>query len=230
MKNKFKTRLPKPEGKVVMVPSILSADFSNLKEQIKAVEKVSDWIQIDVMDGHFVSNISFGPKVVKTLAKITKLPLDAHLMIDNPEKFVLPFARSGADLITVHYEVVKSSTSLLKKIRKLGLSAGIALNPQTPVNKIKPFLKLVDLVLIMTVDPGFGEQKFIGGSLKRIKLARKLIDKSGRKIWLQVDGGINKITAAKAARAGADSLVAGSSVFCSKNPARNLKDLHKSVR
>ncbi|HUT85851.1 MAG TPA: ribulose-phosphate 3-epimerase [Elusimicrobiales bacterium] len=231
MKNrKFKTRLPSPTGKAVIVPSVLSADFSNLAKHIKLAQKGNPaWFQVDVMDGHFVDNISFGPLLVKTLTSITNTPIDAHLMIENPGKFITPFAASGADLITVHYETVKNSLSEIKKIKKLGIASGIAINPSTPVNKIKPFLKLVDLVLIMTVNPGFGGQKFISTSLGRIKQARALIKNSGRKIWLQVDGGINGLNARKAVKAGADCLVAGSYVFGSKNISKTIKDLSKSV-
>jgi ribulose-phosphate 3-epimerase len=195
-------------------PSILSADFSRLGAEIEALDKAgADFIHIDVMDGHYVPNITIGPPIVKALRKHTKLPFDVHLMISPIDPFLQAFAEAGADGITVHPEAGPHIHSTLQQIRKLGKKPGIVLNPGTPIDHIDPVLDLVDLVLIMTVNPGFGGQGFIYSQLKKIEAAAERIAKSGRDIALEVDGGVNAQTVRQVLDAGANVLVAGTAVF-----------------
>ena len=213
---------------VLVAPSILSADFSKLGEEIKAVEMAgADWIHIDVMDGHFVPNLTIGPVVVKSIRKTTDLPFDAHLMISNPEKYIERFVDAGADILTVHIETVKDPLESIKKIRDLGCKAGLTLNPDTPFKKISEFVPEVDLVLIMTVYPGFSGQKFKEEVIPKISEARKKIDSIRKDIYLEVDGGINDKTSILAKKAGADVLVAGNHVFKSKNYEKAISLLKK---
>jgi len=203
---------------IKIAPSILSADFAHLAEQVREVESAgADMLHIDVMDGHFVPNISIGVPVVKALSKVTKLPLDVHLMIAEPEKYIDAFIDAGAGLLTVHAEVLKDPKSILLKISKRGVKPGISLNPLTSLDKIRGILKNVDLVLIMTVNPGFGGQEFIESVVSKIKKLRDIVLKEKLDLDISVDGGINNDTAKKAVEAGADILVAGSAIFNSKD-------------
>ncbi len=224
-----KRYLPSPDGRPVIVPSVLSADFSCLKTGLRGLEKCSGWVQLDVMDGHFVPNLSFGPHVASCLKAATPLALDAHLMVMRPDLFIRPFADSGAALITVHEEADADIPACLRKIRSLGLKAGLALRPRTPLSRALKHLGLIDLLLLMTVEPGFGGQSFLRGSLPKIAAARRAIAGSGRPVWLQVDGGINERTAPEAAAAGADSLVMGSALFSRPAPAAFACSLLKKL-
>jgi len=210
----FKSFFPPPSGKIALNPSILSADFSCLKRSLKNALK-ADWLHVDIMDGHFVDNLSFGPHILRCVKKITSKPVDVHLMVENPVKFVVPFAKAGADLITVHVESKEPSKSI-KLIKELNVKAGITLRPQTHAKKIFPFLEIVNLVLVMSVNPGFGGQEFIASSLEKIRLVRKEINRLGKKIWIQVDGGITPKNVAKLVDAGANCLVMGNSFFNSR--------------
>jgi len=210
-----------------IVPSILSADISNLYKEIKSVEKYSGWIQVDVMDGHFVPNLSFGPNVVMSLRKITMLPIDVHLMVEEPLNFIKAFIKNGADLITVHYES-KKFYEAIKLIKKSGKKAGIAIRPGTDFKKIAPYLKAVDLILIMTVEPGFGGQSFIFNMLDKIKEARDYINSKKMKKYIQVDGGISEETLIYALNSGANSFVMGSGLFGKKNPD-NIKKIYNLI-
>ena len=197
-----------------IAPSILSADFSRLGEEIAAVAAAgADFIHIDVMDGHFVPNLTIGPLVVKAIRMTTKLPFDVHLMISPVDPFIEEFVKAGADILTVHPEAGPHLHRTLQAIRAAGAKPGVALNPATPVAAIEPVLGDVDLILVMSVNPGFGGQSFITSQLKKIESIRKLIDASGREIMLEVDGGVNAETAPAIVAAGADVLVAGSAVF-----------------
>ena len=199
---------------VRIAPSILSADFASLGAEISAISDAgADWIHVDVMDGHFVPNITIGPAVVKAIRKKTTLPFDVHLMIAPVDPYIEEFAAAGADIITAHIESGPHAHRTLQHIKHLGLKAGISLNPSTPASSLRHILDIVDLILVMTVNPGFGGQSFIEEQLEKIKTIRKMIDATGRDIDLEVDGGINEKTARRAISAGADVLVAGTAVF-----------------
>ncbi|MCK5053112.1 MAG: ribulose-phosphate 3-epimerase [Anaerolineales bacterium] len=198
----------------VIMPSILSADFLNLGDAIaECVAAGVDWLHLDIMDGHFVPNIALGPGFVEACRRATDLPLDVHLMIENPDRYLDAFTAAGASSITVHYEVCPRLPDTISKIRNLGIKAGIALSPDTAVDEIKDVLDLVDVVLVMTVQPGFAGQSFIESSIEKIRRMRSLIDAAGLETHLQVDGGINHKTAPECAEAGADFFVAASAIF-----------------
>jgi ribulose-phosphate 3-epimerase len=198
----------------VVAPSLLAADFSRLGEEVKAIEAAgADWLHLDVMDGHFVPNISFGPVVVKALRKVTKMPFDVHLMISPVDLFLADFKNAGADHIMFHPEAGPHPHRTLQTIQGLGCKGGLVLNPGTPVELIEPLIDMVDMLLVMSVNPGFGGQKFISSQLEKIATLRKLIDASGRDIRLEVDGGVDAKTAPLCIEAGADALVAGTAVF-----------------
>lgn len=202
----------------IIAPSILSADFSVLGEEIAAVEAAgADWIHIDVMDGHFVPNITMGPSVVKSLRKMTVLPFDVHLMVENPEQYIQPFAEAGSDRITVHMEALIHLHQTVSQIKELGLKAGVSLNPATPLSFVESILTDIDLLLIMTVNPGFGGQQFIKTMLSKIRQARELIDRFAPAVLLEVDGGVTLTNLPVILKAGADVFVAGASIFGSGN-------------
>ena len=213
--------------KVKVAPSILSADFSRLGEEIRAVEAAgADIIHIDVMDGHFVPNITIGPLIVQAARKVTKLPLDVHLMIENPELYIADFAKAGADYLTVHAEAAYHLHRLVQSIREhKGVKAAVSLNPATPLEALDYVLGDLDMVLIMSVNPGFGGQAFIPSQLDKIRALRKRIDDRRLDLEIEVDGGIKTDNAAEVAAAGADILVAGSAVFGAKDYAAAIKGI-----
>lgn len=199
-------------GEFLVAPSILSADFSKLGEEVKAIEAAgADWVHVDVMDGHFVPNLTIGAPVVKCLRPVTELPLDVHLMIDHPEKYIGDFVKAGSDYITIHFEATEQVKETLDMIKDAGVKAGISLRPGTPVEKIIPFLKQVDLVLVMTVEPGFGGQSFMHEQILKITELKKIREKESFNYLIEVDGGVKPETAQ--ACIDADVLVAGSYVF-----------------
>ena len=217
------------KSKVKVSASLLAADFSRLASDVKMVEDAgADLLHLDIMDGHFVNNISFGPGIVKSLQGKTNLPFDTHLMIENPQRYIKEFAEAGSKNITFHIEAVKNpkkTAKLIKLIKKAGCSPGISLNPPTPISQIKPFLKNVDLILIMTVEPGFGGQEFISSALRKIRELRKIIDRKKLRVDLEVDGGINQETAKMAVSAGANILVVGTYLFQSENIKKRVEEL-----
>ena len=209
---------------VLIAPSILSADFGILRQEVQALEKASaDLIHCDVMDVLFVPNLTFGPTVVKSIRPYTKLPLDVHLMVENPEKLINDFAKAGADIITVHVEACKHLDKALSQIKALGVKAGVSLNPSTSEEVLKYVLDKLDLVLVMSVNPGFGGQSFIPSQLQKIAKVKEMIKNTAIKI--EVDGGINPLTAAECVAAGADILVAGTAVFEGGDYKKNIEAL-----
>ncbi|ANC76818.1 ribulose-phosphate 3-epimerase [Fictibacillus phosphorivorans] len=199
---------------IKIAPSILSADFSRLGDDIKAVEEAgADYIHVDVMDGHFVPNITIGPLVVQAIRPVTKLPLDVHLMIENPDRYIEEFAKAGADIISVHVEASPHLHRTIQLIKQQGVKAGVVINPATPVDSIKHILQDVDLVLLMTVNPGFGGQAFIESVVPKIKEVSDLVKTQGLNVEIEVDGGVNPKTARLCVEAGANVLVAGSAIY-----------------
>ena len=213
--------------RIKIAPSILSADFSRLGEEIKAVEAAgADLIHVDVMDGHFVPNITIGPLIVRAVRKVTKLPVDVHLMIENPELYIADFAKAGADYITVHTEAAMHLHRLIQNICEYkGVKAGISLNPATPLEMLEYILGDIDMVLIMSVNPGFGGQAYIPSATDKIRRLRKMIDNRKLSVEIEVDGGVKPDNAAEVAAAGADILVAGSAVFGAKDYAAAIRGI-----
>jgi ribulose-phosphate 3-epimerase len=214
----------------LIAPSILSADFSRLGEEIKSVEKAgADWIHVDVMDGHFVPNITMGPLVVEAAKKVTSLPIDVHLMIENADRFIPDFAKAGASLISVQVEACVHLNRTIQLIKELGVRPGVALNPATPLSAIEWVLEYIDFVLIMSVNPGFGGQAFIPNSISRIKTLSKMIKEKGLSTLIEIDGGVNKDTIADISAAGADVFVAGSAVFGSSDYSKTISTLKNLI-
>jgi ribulose-phosphate 3-epimerase len=214
-----------------IAPSILSADFSSLGTQIREAEKgKADWIHCDVMDGHFVPNITFGPLIVRALKRITNLPIDVHLMIQKPDDYFEQFIEAGASSITVHQEACTHIKRTVRNIQKLGAKAGVAIDPSTPVATLKGIIIDLDLVLIMSVHPGFGGQKFIRRSLKKIAQSVEMIEATSSQALIEVDGGIDTTTAADTVKAGANILVAGYSIFSKRNIAHAVQSLRKAAQ
>ena len=208
---------------VRIAPSLLSANFARLADEVAMCEAGgADWLHVDVMDGRFVPNLTFGAKVIETCRKLTKLPLDVHLMVVEPENYLDDFARAGANTLTIHQEVSPHLQRQLTRIRELGCAAGVALNPSTPVDAVKEVLGDLDLLLIMTVNPGFGGQKFIPASVDKVARARAMLDAVKSGAVLEVDGGIARDTIAKVRAAGADTFVAGNAVFSAKDPRAEI--------
>ena len=215
----------------IIAPSILSADFSNLAQQIRLAEMGgADWIHCDVMDGHFVPNITIGPLIVKAVKKSTKLPIDVHLMIEKPDNFLDAFAEAGANRISVHLEEVVHLNRSINRIKELGCKAGVVINPATPVSSIYDVAEYIDLLLIMTVNPGFGGQEFVSNSYRRIKEAVELRSKLKANFLIEIDGGVNNETIVAAKNAGADVFVVGSSIFHSDNITAATAELKNLVK
>lgn len=208
----------------IIAPSILSADFARLGADIALAEKAeAQWLHLDVMDGHFVPNITIGPVVIESIRPQTKLFLDAHLMIENPEKYLEVFANAGTDLICVHLETLKNPAEVFRQIKALGKKAGLAVNPDKKFADVLPWLEYLDLVLFMSVWPGFAGQKFIPGILPEIQKCRAHINQNNLAVDIEIDGGINRETALQALQAGANILVAGSAIYKAENPAEEIK-------
>ena len=216
---------------VKIAPSILSSDFARLGEEIKAVEKGgADYIHVDVMDGHFVPNITIGPVVVKAVRRVTSLPLDVHLMISNPADYIAQFADAGSDILMVHAEACIHLDRVVQQIRDRGVKAGVALNPHQPISILEYVLQDLDQVLIMTVNPGFGGQSFIEGILPKISALRETIQNRGLKVAIEVDGGVKVNNAKRIADAGADVLVAGSAIFGTENYGQTIDRFRRALR
>ena len=215
----------------LIAPSILSADFSNLSQQIRLTEMGgADWIHCDIMDGHFVPNITIGPIIVKAARKCTKLPVDVHMMIKNPDKYLEAFANAGANYISVHVEEVVHLNRTVNRIKELGCKAGVVVNPATAINSIFDIAEYIDLLLIMTVNPGFGGQKFIPNSIRRIEEAVSLRKKFNLKFLIEIDGGVNKETVVEAKNAGVDVFVAGSAIFGEDNITAATAELKNLIK
>ena len=211
---------------VRIAPSVLSADFGRLAEDVARCEEGgADWMHVDVMDGRFVPNLTFGAKVIETLKRLTKLPLDVHLMVVEPENYFEAFAAAGASVLTIHQEAAPHLHRQLYRIRELGCRAGVAINPSTPVETLRDVARDIDLLLVMSVNPGFGGQKFIEASVDKIARARQLLGALGSSAALEVDGGISRDTINKCWRAGADTFVAGNAVFTASDMAAEIREL-----
>jgi ribulose-phosphate 3-epimerase len=216
---------------IKIAPSILSADFAKLGEDVIAAERAgADLIHVDVMDGHFVPNITIGPLVAKSLQNVTKLPLDVHLMIENPDQYIKDFADSGADIITVHEEASVHLHRTLQNIKECGVKAAVSLNPATPVSNVELVLPYVDMVLVMSVNPGFGGQKFIPEALTKIEQLKKMINERGLNIEIEVDGGVTVDNVAEVHRAGADIVVMGSAFYNSENYEETVKAVRENCK
>lgn len=214
-----------------IAPSILSADFSRLGEEVRAVEKTgADVIHVDVMDGHFVPNITVGPLVVAGLRKLTSLPLDVHLMIEKPERYIEAFAQAGSTWMTIHAEVCSRLSRMIKEIRKLKVRPGVVLNPSTPLKTLYPVLDEVDLVLLMSVNPGFGGQSFMPSTLKKIERLRKIIDQNQYILEVEVDGGIKIENIGEVSRAGGDIFVVGTGIFKTENYKETMRKLRQEIK
>lgn len=214
----------------LIAPSILSADFSKLGEELRAVEIAgAGWIHVDVMDGHFVPNITMGPFIVEAVRRVTELPIDVHLMIENPDRYISDFAKAGASLISIQVEACIHLNRTVQMIKEAGIQAGVVLNPSTPVASVRWILPYIDFVLIMSVNPGFGGQHFIPNSLDKIRDMRKLIDELDLPTLIQVDGGVNSKTIKAVASSGANVFVAGSAIFGSEDYSRTIKQLKKLI-
>jgi ribulose-phosphate 3-epimerase len=211
--------------------SILSADFGRLAEQVRAAEQAGvDWIHVDVMDGHFVPNITIGPEVTRALRRATSLPLDVHLMISNPERYVEAFVTAGADWLGIHVEATVHLERLIQQIKEAGAKATVTLNPATPLDSLEYVLKEVDMVLLMTVNPGFSGQKFIPAVLPKIRRLRQMIDDQGLDVLIQVDGGVHEATVGDLVAAGADVFVSGSAIFNNRPLAENVRRLKELMQ
>jgi ribulose-phosphate 3-epimerase len=211
---------------VQISPSILSADFARLAEAAAAVER-ADWLHVDVMDNHFVPNLTLGLPVVESLLKATSLPIDCHLMIDDPDRWAPAYAEAGAQSVTFHVEAAQAPVRLARELRNRGARAGMALKPATPVDPYEDLLGELDLLLVMTVEPGFGGQKFLDLCLPKIRRTRELVAKHGLEVWIQVDGGVSESTIERCAEAGADVFVAGSAVFAADDPGAVVDELRR---
>ena len=211
---------------LLISPSVLSCDFANIQRDVEMINgSDADWFHVDVMDGVFVPNISFGFPVISAIKQYAKKPLDVHLMIEDPDKYIDDFKKAGADILTVHYEACRHLHRTVQAIKAAGMKAGVALNPHTPVDILQDIIADLDLVLIMSVNPGFGGQKFINNAILKVEQTKNLIHRVGSHALVEVDGGVNLETGAELVKAGADVLVAGSFVFNSANPVQTIKDL-----
>lgn len=212
--------------KQIIAPSILASDFANLQQEAEMLDKSSaDWFHIDVMDGVFVPNISFGMPIIKAIRKFSKKPFDVHLMIVNPDNYISDFKNAGADILTVHYEACTHLHRTLQAIKKEGMKAGVAINPHTNVNTLEDTINDIDVVLVMSVNPGFGGQSFIENTYEKVKQLKQLITKKGANTLIEIDGGVTNANAKKLLDCGADALVAGSFVFSSENPINTIAEL-----
>jgi ribulose-phosphate 3-epimerase len=214
---------------VQIAPSLLASDFARLADEAETVAPVADWLHVDVMDGHFVPNLTIGLPVVESLLKHARLPIDCHLMIEDPDRWAPSYAEAGARNVTIHAEAATAPIRTLRAIRAAGARAGLAINPATPVEPYADLLREMDMLLLMTIEPGFGGQPFLDLVLPKIRRARELVSAAGAQVWLQVDGGVTDETIVRCAEAGADMFVAGSAVFGSADPAASVRALRAAA-